>query len=574
LDRDGESDSLQEQLEDSASGDRDGVRTSHPEATTADPAALLEHLDVSGHFHRDGRMGRAFHRGQVSLREDVAEGSLHVSVDGNRVLAHVDEVSPLRMRSEGSSGYSVRRALVHNLAGMARDLMSLLRGRQGDHRAVLNCEWFEREPQRQQLDRGRNTTPTGWNVQLEARVSGSLDPSRLRAALGAALGSVMERDPLEVVGCRDEEAVAAARRRLQDVAVAVEERPPMRVLLARGLGGDTLMFNVNYAVSDGFGALQVVRAVARAYAGEADPDAALDFLALRDLPVRPVPPSTSAPIVRAYERTLEKLGDLRARPARIAADGAGEQLGHGFHMVGMSAQETRAIVDVAHPGNAGDLLMAALHLTIGDWNRRHHEGGRSIGVLASADVRSPRWPDRRIGNFSITSRLSTSPGDRSSPAAALEAVTAQGSRNKRNRTGIALIAGLERAGMLALWAKQSSVVLAPLTAHDQVDCAMFGNLGPIGRASFGPDGGEIVELWFSPPARSPRILCVGALVFDKRLQLTFRYPLRVLSADAARGFADTYVEQLRAVARSSSEAPPHRLRSVIDRVQRRLRGRA
>ena len=88
--------------------------------------------------------------------------------------------------------------------------------------------------------------------------------------------------------------------------------------------------------------------------------------------------------------------------------------------------------------------------------------------------------------------------------------------------------------MLELWAKQSSVVLAPLTAHDRVDCAMLGNLGPIGDApSFGPDGGETVELWFSPPARSPRILCVGALVVGGRLQLTFRYPLRLLSADAA-----------------------------------------
>lgn len=44
----------------------------------------------------------------------------------------------------------------------------------------------------------------------------------------------------------------------------------------------------------------------------------------------------------------------------------------------------------------------------------------------------------------------------------------------------------------------------------------------------------------------------------------FRYPLHVLSADAARRFADAYVEQLNAVARSSSEAPPHRLRWVID----------
>ena len=126
--------------------------------------------------------------------------------------------------------------------------------------------------------------------------------------------------------------------------------------------------------------------------------------------------------------------------------------------------------------------------------------------------------------------------------------------------------------MLALWAKQSSVVLAPLTAHDRVDCAMLGDLGPIGDApSFGPDAGETVELWFSPPSRSPRILCVGALVVAGRLQLTFRYPLRLLGPDAARRFADAYVAQLRDVAAAASPQPRLSLRSVVDRVQRRLR---
>ena len=72
--------------------------------------------------------------------------------------------------------------------------------------------------------------------------------------------------------------------------------------------------------------------------------------------------------------------------------------------------------------------------------------------------------------------------------------------------------------MLALWAKQSSVVLAPLTAHDRVDCAMLATSGrsATGRR-FGPDAGETVALWFSLPARSPRILCVGALVVGGRL---------------------------------------------------------
>ena len=60
-----------------------------------DPVGLLQHLDVSGHFHRDSRVGRVFHRGMVSLREIRRTDSLHVSVDGNRLLAHVDGASPL-----------------------------------------------------------------------------------------------------------------------------------------------------------------------------------------------------------------------------------------------------------------------------------------------------------------------------------------------------------------------------------------------------------------------------------------------------------------------------------------------
>lgn len=567
-DGDGKTETLQSRLERSEDGEPEGMLTARSDATIADPAALLAHLDLSGHFHRDGRIGRVFHRGMVSLRENVERDSLHVSIDGNRVSAHVDEASPLDLGSERSSGYSIRRTLVHNLAGMAQDVMSLLRGRQGDHRCVLHCEWAAREP----IELRPGTEQADWNVQLEARVSGSLDASRLRAALGEVLGSILEGDPLEVVDCDDEAAVVAARTRLQSVVVALDERPPLRVLLARHAAGDVLMFNVNHAVADGLGAVAILRAVAGAYAGEPGAGDVLDFLALRDLPVRPVAPSVEAPIVRAYEQAVELLGDLRARPAQIASDGAVDEGGHGFHMLALSADETRRVVDVTHSGNAGDVLMAALHRTIGDWNRSHGERGRSIGVLAPADVRAARWPSERIGNFTINSRVSTSPLDRSSAARALETVTAQGSRNKRNRTGIALIAGLERAGMLALWAKQSSVVLAPLTAHDRVDCAMLGNLGPVGDApSFGPDGGETVELWFTPPSRSPRILCVGALVVGGRLQVTLRYPRRLLGPDAARRFADAYVEHLRSVAADASPEPRIGVRSIVDRVQRRLR---
>lgn len=48
-----------------------------------------------------------YHAGMVSLREDVPTNRLHVSVDDNRMTAHVDEVSPLAVDIESESRYSV-----------------------------------------------------------------------------------------------------------------------------------------------------------------------------------------------------------------------------------------------------------------------------------------------------------------------------------------------------------------------------------------------------------------------------------------------------------------------------------
>jgi NRPS condensation-like uncharacterized protein len=193
--------------------------------------------------------------------------------------------------------------------------------------------------------------------------------------------------------------------------------------------------------------------------------------------------------------------------------------------------------------------MASLHLAIGDWNRRHDTDGRRIGVLVHADLRPPEWQEDPIANFSVTARMSTTDGDRATPAATLEAITAQIARNKRTRTGIALIAALARTGLLALWAKQSTVVLQPLTGNHGVDTTVLCNLGRLDESpSFGPDAGEAVELWFSTPARGPLSLCLGAVTLGGRLHLTFRYPHRLFGPDAARRFADCYLAHLRVFA--------------------------
>ena len=551
-----ESATLQSRLEVADHGGPDGAAAAHAAAAPpiADPVALFRHLDVSGRFHRDSGFGRVFHRGMVSLREDVPTDSLHVVVDDNRVAAHVDGVSPLEVESQGPSRYSARRAVAHNLAGIAQDLVQLLRGRQGDNRCELNCEWVSTSDAESTPEEAHLLDPKGpaWSVQLEARVAGPLDEARLRAALGVALGRhTLERDPLEVVDCHDDDALDAARARLQSMDIPVTQCPPLHVYLARHPAGDVLMLNLNHAASDGFGALWVLRSIARAYAADGDADPPLEFLAVRDLPVRPAAAPESV-LVRSYNRAVERLTDILARPAGLAADQPGDHPGYGFHLVALSAEETRHVVDVKRPRASRTVLMAALHLAIGDWNLQHDTTSRRIGVLVAADLRPPEWREDAVGNFSVTARVTTSRRGRAGAAAALKAINAQTARNRHTRTGIALIAALQRAGLLSLWAKQSIVVLQPVTGNRQVDTALLCNLGWLDEAPwFGPDVGETVELWSSTPARSPLSLCLGTVTVGGRLHLTFRYPHRLFGADAARRFAECYVDHLRLVADSA-----------------------
>jgi len=152
-----------------------------------DPVALLHDLETSGRFHRDTGFGRLFHPGSISFRENRPNDSLHIVVHDDRIAAHVDRVSPLGTRAGGSIRYSLRRAATHNLVGMAQDTVQLLRGRQGDHRSELDCEWLW-EPGRGVPDASDLLDPeaSAWSVHFEARVAGSLDVARSSAATTSA----------------------------------------------------------------------------------------------------------------------------------------------------------------------------------------------------------------------------------------------------------------------------------------------------------------------------------------------------------------------------------------------------
>lgn len=515
-----------------------------------DPVRLLHSLVASGRFHRDTGLGRLFHPGKVSLRENVPTNSLHILVKDNRVSAHVDLVSPLGLRSEASSRYAAGRVAAHNLSGMAADVVRLLRGRQGDHRCELACEWFRAAGYDSESAGGRPSDVDGFDggstsVQFEARVVGRIDEDRLAAALVAALCT--HPDALRVVGCADDDALAAVRVEFQDFVVPLQECPPLRVLLAHHPDGDLLMLNVNHAASDGFGALRILQALARAYVSDGLDLPHLEFLALRDLPVRPAPGRTTA-LKRWYLGRIELLRNTLAPPARLVAKGAiddDDDPGYGFHLVSLPLTDHGGGLSLAPPAIETDVLIAALHRAIGAWNAAHGCPGHRISVLVPSDLRPSGWPDELVGNFSVTARVSTSRRHRGSLAAALKAVGSQTRRNNRSRTGIALISALDRSGLLPLWTRQSRVVLQPITRNRFVDTAILCDLGRIADPpSFGAHGGKTNEVWFSTPARVPVPLSVGAATLGGRLHLSLRYSRHLFSPNAARRFAYYYLAEL------------------------------
>lgn len=111
------------------------------------PHRLISALDANPRFRRDSLLGGVFHPGKISYRETSPTDSLHILISGDQVSAHVDEISPLRVRPDGSCSYAWGRVLAHNLLAMLGDAARRGRGRHGSHRCHLRCgvEWFDED---------------------------------------------------------------------------------------------------------------------------------------------------------------------------------------------------------------------------------------------------------------------------------------------------------------------------------------------------------------------------------------------------------------------------------------------
>ena len=192
-----------------------------------------------------------------------------------------------------------------------------------------------------------------------------------------------------------------------------------------------------------------------------------------------------------------------------------------------------------------DLLVTALHLTIGDWDTAHGVACRRIGVLVPANLRPAAWREEVVGNYSLPARISTTRRSRRSPADALAAVARQTAHKKRYGFGTAFLDLLCRSRLLPLWVKRVVILGLPLTGNRLVDTAMLSNVGRLDDLSFG--AAAVEELWFSPPARMPLGLAIGTATMNGRLFLSLRYRHRQFDDAAANRFADLYLERLRAL---------------------------
>ena len=402
-----------------------------------------------------------------------------------------------------------------------------------------------------------------WSVHLEVRLSGTVIEDRLRHAVRVALARhpracgraliaepggarcqweitpTPDVDPLDVVSCSDDDALQTARADLQSLSVPLLASPPLRIRLAHHRRGDAVMLNVHHAAGDGIAALRLLRSISRAYAG---------------IPDRT--PSTSPEEVRIpaphgrWARLRALGGELRhtlPRSVHLMPSGGQDRPGYGLHHRALDAAQTTALT--ARPDQrttVNDLLLAALHVTLDVWNSERGIAAGRLSVLMPVNLRPESGWYEVFGNFSFMVPVVTCPEDRDDPISVLNTIRHRTRRIKDERAPAAAARLLDVLQHLPPAVKQGITRLA--ASERVIPTAILSNLGRLhGDLGFGSEL-RADEVWFSPPARMPMGLAIGAVTASARLHLAFRYRYPLFSPVQIADFAERYLIALHDVA--------------------------
>lgn len=404
-----------------------------------------------------------------------------------------------------------------------------------------------------------------FGMHQELRAEGRIDPERLLAAIHKAaevhplarafmlpwkptdreyrwgIADALAANPLTVVECEDEQQVMAARTELMNQSVSLEASPPFRCVLAHHPNGDYLILNMHHAISDGTGQARFLRSIVRAYADKPDPVPAFDPLSRRDLSELFGAP-TLADRLRRYTPLARYLVQSLLPPSRIATEDGLEEEGFGFHLLRLNQGDVERINARRSEGaTVNDVLIAASHQAIQAWNQKHKQRAERITTMMPVNIRPRDWANEVVGNYSVFVAVGSQSTDRQNFTRTLRAVVRWTSWYKETKGTTQLIELLRGAPWLPLWLKRASRDLIPLTGNRVVDSTALSNLGRLeDMGSFGGKAGKVTEFWFSPPARMPLGVAVGAATHLNELHLAFRYRKAQFGPDGAARFVELY----------------------------------
>jgi NRPS condensation-like uncharacterized protein len=399
-----------------------------------------------------------------------------------------------------------------------------------------------------------------WSVHVEIRVDGRIESPRLEAAVREAasrhpiaraqLAPVSITDvhyrwviadelgpiDLEEIDCANAVELAGAREQLLNRTPSLDQPGPFSVLLAHLTGGDVIVLNLHHAAGDGLSALRLLGSIARAYAGEEDPVAAVDPLEVRDIGRLTAPGSVRERLARGAA-ALDYVARGVGTPTRIAVQGDTDRPGYGFEHLTFEPEELQGLFDLRDGGaTLNDVLLGGLAVAIRRWNEDHGAPNGTTYLMMPINLRPPEWRLDIVGNYASYVSVRLGSGDQATLETAIQAASARTRRIKDGAIGGLIVDLFGSPTLLPVALKRRMQDLIPLTGDVVVDTAVLSNLGRVERVPHLGDAGAVRELWFSPPGRMPLGASLGAATLDQRLFLTLRYRHAQFDAQAAAQF--------------------------------------
>jgi NRPS condensation-like uncharacterized protein len=400
------------------------------------------------------------------------------------------------------------------------------------------------------------------NVHLEVRVPGQLDPAVIRAAASDVLASqprIMARrrpatwrrgyqwefpapsraDLVLTVGYASQDDLDRHRDEFLSSSPSLDLAPPLRFLHARGSGGDFLMLNAHHAAFDGLSCLRLMREVAAAYSARAGSGQSAGPAGTRAEPATARSGATSRG--SRPSGPASRLGPT----ARIAAGPGGDRRrpGYGAHLVawdGLAVTETIRSAGMS----VNDLLIAALMVTIRDWNQARDGSRAQIKITMPVGDKGQAGSSGQWANLSRLTTIAARVPLGARPADLIADVARQ-TRAAKEHQGAQLDVGSRVLAAAPLPVTVKHVLLRTalrIAGPFLCDTSLISNLGVAETLAFGAM--PVTEVWFSTSAHMPRGLSVGAVTSGGALRLTFRYRRALMSGADAAEFAGMYVKVL------------------------------